>query len=323
MESNAQEIHYAQLRETYNTLIEYGNTHPDDCKKSLQRLRQLILLEGLPPETEEEIENRLGPNSKCSLRGSIWKILLNVKHIDSEKYINLLKREYSDKVTYQKIRNDVHRTFMNDEDFARSVSQDMLSRCLNAFASSCKDSTGRSKEVRYVQGMNALCGVFLYVLPEVDAFFTFSTLISENFIQYVLPNIDGVHSALNLLDLILLNVDPKLHQHLHDHRFSTSILTPPLLSLATCTPPLEEVLRLWDFYFAFGIHMNVVCTVAQLVLMRDELLAHSSPGSLLRNLPPIHAESIITMAIQLVRQLPAKIYDLLTVHPTSPVQIPN
>lgn len=46
-----------------------------------------------------------------------------------------------------------------------------------------------------------------------------------------------------------------------------------VLTLSACTPPLPEVLKLWDFLLAYGAHLNILCVVAQLLLMRDELLA--------------------------------------------------
>lgn len=44
--------YYNDLRKRYYDLIEFGNSHPSECIDNLQKLRQLILLEGLPPETE-------------------------------------------------------------------------------------------------------------------------------------------------------------------------------------------------------------------------------------------------------------------------------
>jgi cell cycle arrest protein BUB2 len=315
--------YYDSLRRKYYDLIEYGNTHPQETQQNLQKLRQLILLEGLPPESENEVENRLGDNSICSLRGLIWKIMLNVKNVEAEKYITLVQKGKPKNEIYQQIRKDIPRTFMNDKDFANSVSQDKLSRCLSAFARYCSETPGKASKVGYVQGMNALCGAFLYVLPEVDGFYAFSTFIMDNFYLYVVPNIDGVHSGLKLLDRILSHVDPELYKYLHAHNYYPELLTHAVLSLGTGTPPLEEVLHLWDFYFAFGIHMNIICTVAQLVLMRETLLAHPSPSSQLRSLPPLHAQTIISLAVQLVRQLPSDLYDMLAQHPMTPVQIPK
>lgn len=63
-----------------------------------------------------------------------------------------------------------------------------------------------------------------------------------------------------------------------------------ILSLSGCTPPLEEVIKLWDYLFgwlysfifflliffaslAFGIHLNIPIVVAQLMLNRQEYLS--------------------------------------------------
>lgn len=43
---------YTALRNKYYELIEYGNTHPQECQQNLLKLRQLLLLEGLPTESE-------------------------------------------------------------------------------------------------------------------------------------------------------------------------------------------------------------------------------------------------------------------------------
>ena len=48
--------------------------------------------------------------------------------------------------------------------------------------------------------------------------------------------------------------------------------TAAVLTLCACTPPLDEVLQLWDFLLAFGAHLNILCVVAQLLLMRDALM---------------------------------------------------
>jgi cell cycle arrest protein BUB2 len=49
-----------------------------------------------------------------------------------------------------------------------------------------------------------------------------------------------------------------------------------VLTLCACTPPLDQVLRLWDFLLAFGVHLNVLCVIAQLLLIRDNVMASSS-----------------------------------------------
>jgi cell cycle arrest protein BUB2 len=301
-----------ELRNKYEDLIHYGNAHPGYAKENIYKLRKLILLEGLPKESEEE-ERARKSGSPCSLRGTVWKILMNVKHVNAERYINLVQQGPSVKC-YQQIRKDIGRTFMNDQDFAVSVPQDRLSRCLNAFANSCADSPS-TNSLGYIQGMNAICGAFLYVLPEVDAFYCFSALVVEQCYQYLVPSISGVYEGLNLLTKALEYIDPELHTYLIAKGYKEPLLMHAVLSLNTGTPPLEEVLHLWDFLFAFGVHMNIVLTLAQLVLMRDTLLAHSSPCSLFRSLPPLDSQLIISLSVQLVRQFPPDLYDKIVAHP--------
>ncbi len=55
-----------------------------------------------------------------------------------------------------------------------------------------------------------------------------------------------------------------------------------VLTLCACTPPLDQVLRLWDFLLAFGVHLNVLCVIAQLLLIRDDVMTSSSYVSLRR-----------------------------------------
>lgn len=53
----------------------------------------------------------------------------------------------------------------------------------------------------------------------------------------------------------------------------TLSLSTAVLTLCACTPPLDQVLQLWDFLLAFGVHLNILCVVAQLLLMRNQLMA--------------------------------------------------
>jgi len=99
-----------------------------------------------------------------------------------------------------------------------------------------------------------------------------------------------------LLDRCLKIVDPELFSYLRMKNLSAEIYAFPcllfsrsspsshvdesqflaaVLTLCACTPPLDQVLMLWDFLLAFGVHLNVLCVIAQLLLMREEVM--SSP----------------------------------------------
>lgn len=153
-----------------------------------------------------------------------------------------------------------------------------------------------SESAIYVQGMNVLCAPFLYAArSEVEAFALFHTFITRECPGYIRGGMDGVHRGLNLVDRCLEIVEPKLAAYLFSKGLQAKLYAfPSVLTLCACTPPLPEVLHLWDFLFAYGPHLNILCIVAQLILMRDTLLKSSkyvSPFSMFSfSLPPSISE---------------------------------
>ena len=126
----------------------------------------------------------------------------------------------------------------------------------------------------YVQGMNVLAAPFLYAArSEAEAFVAFHRFITNECPGYVRGAMDGVHKGLALVDKVLAIVDPKLSLYLLSKSMNAELYAfPSVLTLCACTPPLPEVLRLWDFLFAYGAHLNILCIVAQLVILRNAIL---------------------------------------------------
>ncbi|THH27498.1 hypothetical protein EUX98_g6685 [Antrodiella citrinella] len=194
----------------------------------------------------------------------------------------------------------------------------MLVRLLDAFVWRNHDrQESHQLGFTYVQGMNVLAAPFLYTMPsELEAFFCFAKFIEESCPLYVQPTLEGVHRGLKLLDRCLKIVDPELYSHLRSKNLSAEIYAfPSVLTLCACTPPLDQVLQLWDFLLAFGVHLNVLCVIAQLLLMRDNIMSSASPMRLLRAFPPLEALPVIGIAVTLVRDLPTDLYDELVRHP--------
>jgi cell cycle arrest protein BUB2 len=133
---------------------------------------------------------------------------------------------------------------------------------------------GDAEQVGYVQGMNVLCGPFLYASrSEVEAFTGFERLITHELPGYVRGSMEGVHKGLVLVDRVLEIVDNKLYVYLMEKGMQAKIYAfASILTMCACTPPLPEVLVLWDFLFSWGCHLNVLCIVAQVVLVRGEIL---------------------------------------------------
>lgn len=122
--------------------------------------------------------------------------------------------------------------------------------------------------------MNVLSAPFLYAArSETEAFVAFHALLTGHIPSYIQSTMAGVHHGLALVDKCLALVDPKLSEYLLSKGMKAEIYAfPSVLTLCACTPPLPEVLRLWDFLFACGVGLNVLCVVAQVVLMRDSIL---------------------------------------------------
>ena len=94
------------------------------------------------------------------------------------------------------------------------------------------------------------------------------------------------------------------------------------MTLSSATPTLSEVLKLWDFYFAYGVHLNIICVAAQLIKMRDQILAHPSPVKLLRSFPNLDSKYLIAKTREYAKLIPTQlefhlqrhVFDLSLVH---------
>jgi cell cycle arrest protein BUB2 len=232
--------------------------------------------------------------------------------LPTDLYLDLVRQGASP--AYNKIRNDTFRTLATDPLFRRRVTENSLTRVLNAVAwklhdahearvngwlspptmredpLSSPDTTMHSRSsiatvdsdskksdnyVGYVQGMNVLAAPFMYAArSEVQAFVAYEKFIRSECPAYIRGSMEGVHRGLKLVDEVLHICDPKLFNYLLSKGLNASIYAfPSVLTMCACTPPLPEVLQLWDFLFAYGMHLNILCIVAQLVLIRDQILA--------------------------------------------------
>ncbi|KAF8965522.1 hypothetical protein BGZ46_000574, partial [Entomortierella lignicola] len=221
---------------------------------------------------------------------------------------------------YGKIRNDTFRTLATDRKFTDVVEEDSLIRVLCAFAWSSQGTSGENISFAYVQGMNVLAAPFLYTMSEMEAFYSYSNLIKHCCPLYVQPTLQGVHCGIKLLEECLCKIDSELYDYLKLKKLSAELYAvPSVLTICACTPPLEQAMQLWDFLLAWGIHLNIICIIAQLHLIRDELMNHASPMKLLRRFPDLNANKIIYHTMRMVKLLPDELYDLLVRHPYDPM----
>lgn len=55
------------------------------------------------------------------------------------------------------------------------------------------EKSNEKQNLCYVQGMNVLLGPILFVMPELDAYRTFSCLMKSHCPRYAQKNLEGVH----------------------------------------------------------------------------------------------------------------------------------
>lgn len=326
----------------------------DNVVGGLEQLRETVLRDGVPSNSD----------GMSDVRIYVWLILLNTPPLRTDAYLDLVRQGASP--AYAKIRNDTFRTLTTDPLFRRRVTENSLTRVLNAIAWKLHDAhearvngwmspptlpvpksldghpenmfpspgsvatrnrgsmTGTegsdagdtSHNVGYVQGMNVMAAPFLYAAKsEAEAFAAFDHFITKECPGYVRGSMEGVHKGLALVDKILAIVDPKLASYLSSKGLEARIYGfASVLTMCACTPPLPEVLQLWDFYFAFGPHMNLFCIVAQLVLIRDQIMSSPSPNQILRSFPTLQAANIKAYAINFVRKIPDDLYAEILAH---------
>jgi hypothetical protein len=62
--------------------------------------------------------------------------------------------------------------------------------------------------------MDIIAGVMLYVLPELDAFYSLRQLVTRAIPMHFSGCSDGAYLACTLVDEVLAAVDPQLQRHL-------------------------------------------------------------------------------------------------------------
>lgn len=204
----------------------------------------------------------------------LWLVLLNVPALRTDDYLELVHRGRSP--AYDKIKNDTFRTLATDTLFKRRVTDASITRVLNSVAWRLHDSQKNEADAAlYVQGMNVLSAPFLYASrSEAEAFALFHTFITRECPGYIRGAMEGVHKGVALVDKCLAIINPSLANFLQSKNLPAKIYAfSSVLTFCACTPPLPEVLHLWDFLFAYGPHLNILCIVAQLLLLKDTLMA--------------------------------------------------
>ncbi|KAL6928794.1 hypothetical protein ACO0SA_002123 [Hanseniaspora valbyensis] len=222
------------------------------------------------------------------LRIELWCILLQIdlNGITTE-YINgvtTMKEENIYLDWYKKIDQDISRTFINTSLSKNPTKQKQLKRILYLFA---------YNNNFYIQGMNVILAPILTMTdiePIAYAIFDKLMLKLNNYYNESL-SLDRIHNGCKLVETVLSKIDPKLYKKFNKLSYPLHLLVvPSIMTLSGNAEPVTEVLKMWDFIIAYGVHLNVLFIVAQLVIVRDTILKINSEEELfnyLRKMPKI------------------------------------
>lgn len=298
-----------------------------DVQTVLTKLRKEILLHGLPIEDSKT-------DTSNSLRGDIWLFFLRVRPIPSARYMSLVEKgraQPSESVVekqqsvdiYAKIRGDIFRTFQKEEKFASVVQQKQMSRVLNAFTHYFTKEDG-TKTFTYLQGMNALCGVFLYCMSELCAFSALVHFVGELTPTYWLESHIGAQAGVVLMDQILKIADPILAEHIskkipNDNATETGAYIwgfGYFNSFLSSVRPFEELLHFWDFLFSFGVSLLPLHVAAFIIAEREHILTLDYPMQALnyRQVHALNSKKIIAISMNIIGLLPKDLLEKMKLH---------
>ncbi|KAF2099324.1 TBC-domain-containing protein [Rhizodiscina lignyota] len=285
-----------------------------DVARHLEELRTAVLEDGIPSN----------PDGMSEYRVYVWLIFLNALPISTNDHLGVVDLKAS--AAHNKIVQDLHRTFQGDSNFKVRVTANSLCRVLNAMAWKMIDrhenglnsaaitggNSGQNQHIGYKQGLNILAGVLLYAgKSETEAIACLDKLLYAEMPGYYRNiHMAGAKKGCKLVDEILSIVDPELYKYLERKQLIAEVYAfRAVITLSACAEPLLEVLKLWDFLFAYGVHTNIICIVAQLVLVREDLLSTKMPSTIIgRDWPRLHADNVKALTMRLVGKLPEELY---------------
>jgi len=275
-------------------------------------LRKLIIQYGIPDK--EDAYDIIHKQCKCTTRGLVWKALLGVREVSAEGYIALVRMGQSSFFT--KINGDVDRTFSGDETFKKVVPLEARTRILNAFANEVAEK--KLERSGYVQGMNAVAGMFLSCMPEPDAYECFRKMVNEVLPLYFGYMYNGSQNGCLATLATLRLVDYELYTKLKGlQNFTPVFFNQSLLGLMSVHPPLSEAMKMWDFFMAFGFGLVPISVAATFISDRGWWTSSEAKTADFKDASEINATAIIKLTLAIALRLPPDFIRLLLKHPRS------
>ncbi|XP_046845669.1 USP6 N-terminal-like protein isoform X2 [Xenia sp. Carnegie-2017] len=202
----------------------------------------------------DKLRKRIYKGIPDSMRGIVWKALLNIDRINNRTRLyeefRAQARLYSPDI--RQIDLDVNRTYRDHIMFRDryGTKQQDLFHVLAAYSM-------YNQEVGYCQGMSGIAALLLMYLNEEDAFWALSVLITSSekhsMHGFFIPGFPKLKRFQEHHETILKKFTPKLFKHLEEEGVFTSLYT--LKWFMQCfldRTPFPLTLRLWDVFLLEG-----------------------------------------------------------------------
>jgi len=147
------------------------------------------------------------------------------------------------------------------------IGQQTLFRILKAYAL-------HDPEIGYCQGMGFLTGLFLFYMPEEDAFWMLIAVMKKyEMREFYMPGMPGVYKAFYKVNALIKQYLPALFRHFEECGISPSMFVPSwIMTLYINYLPTEVALRVLDVFFNEGPKILYRIYILIFKEVKDELL---------------------------------------------------
>ncbi|XP_027196575.2 LOW QUALITY PROTEIN: uncharacterized protein LOC113791055 [Dermatophagoides pteronyssinus] len=202
----------------------------------------------------EKLRSRIYKGIPNALRGEVWGRLLNIQQLKQEqsgKYAEMLDCGYQYSKDIRQIDLDVNRTYRKHLIFREryNVRQQMLFKVLVAYSV-------YNSEIGYCQGMSQIAALLLMYMDEEDAFWSLSSLMSDErhaMHGFFIPGFPKLIRFAKHHDKIIHKLLPKVWKHFKKYDIDSTLYT--LKWFFQCfldRVPFSLTLRLWDAFLLDG-----------------------------------------------------------------------
>ncbi|RZC38083.1 RabGAP-TBC domain containing protein [Asbolus verrucosus] len=212
-------------------------------------------------------------------RVTVWMMTSGAEKMknDSPFTYQELKRKISNRGLIETIQIDLPRTFPDNIYFTNhEYLPQQLFNVLATFAH-------QNSEVGYCQGLNYIAGLLLLATKSEEASFWLLKILVEKLLpKYYVPSMSGLLTDLDVLNALVLKLEPDIHQHAHNIGMPWALgATKWFICLYSEVLPTETVLRIWDCLFYEGSKIIFRVAITLIKLHKEKILETTELGELI------------------------------------------